>query len=115
MKSSLFDVVDPDGIIKSQVISTGNRTLQIALNGSDGPDISANKFIKSVRGAAVQHLAFATTDIFALSKRLQEQDFGILPQTRNYYDDVLARFDPDPALLAKMQAGNILYDEDEDG
>lgn len=114
-KSSLFDVVDPDGIIKSQVISTANRTLQIALNGSDGPDTSANKFIKSVRGAAVQHLAFSTTDIFALATRLQQHDFEILPQTRNYYDDVLARFDPDRALLAKMQAGNILYDEDEQG
>ncbi len=114
-KSPLFDVVDPDGIIKSQVISTGDRTVQIALNGSDAPQTRANRFLSSVRGAAVQHLAFATTDIFALSKWLQEQNFGILPQTRNYYDDVLARFDLDAALLEKIQAANILFDEDENG
>jgi 4-hydroxyphenylpyruvate dioxygenase len=114
-KSPLFDVVDPDGIIKSQIIKTENRTLQITLNGSDAPHTRANRFISSVRGPAVQHLAFATDDIFALAEMLQKQDFQILPQTQNYYEDVLARFDLDTDLLEKIRANNILYDEDEDG
>ena len=114
-KSPLFDVVDPDGIIKSQIINTEDRTLQITLNGSDGPHTRASRFISSVQGPAVQHLAFATTDIFALAESLQEQGFQILPQTQNYYDDVLARFDLDAGLLTTLRAHNILYDEDEDG
>ena len=114
-KSPLFDVVDPDGIIKSQIINTENRTLQITLNGSDAPQTRANRFISSVRGSAVQHLAFATDNIFALAERLEKQDFQILPQTQNYYEDVLARFDLDMGLLEKIKAHNILYDEDEDG
>ena len=114
-KSPLFDVVDPDGIIKSQIIRTEDGALQITLNGSDAPQTRANQFISSVRGAAVQHLAFATDDIFALAERLREQNFDILPQTRNYYDDVLARFDLDSDLLERIKASNILYDEDDDG
>ncbi len=114
-KSPQFDVVDPDGIIKSQVIGTANRKLQITLNGSDAPHTRANLFISSVRGAAVQHLALATDDIFALAERLHRENFGVLELPRNYYDDVLARFDLDPGLLERIQANNILYDEDDNG
>jgi 4-hydroxyphenylpyruvate dioxygenase len=114
-KSPLFDVVDPDGIIKSQIIKTANGALQITLNGSDGPDTRANRFISSASGPAVQHVAFATDDIFALAETLQQQGFQVLAQTQNYYDDVLARFDLDPDLLEKIRRYNILYDEDEGG
>lgn len=114
-KSPQVDVVDPDGLIKSQVISTADRAVQITLNGSDAPQTRANRFITSVHGAAVQHLAFATTDIFALAMKLQAVGFEVLAQTRNYYDDLLARFDLDADLLDKLRAYNILYDEDDDG
>lgn len=114
-KSPHFDVVDPDGIIKSQVISTANRTLQITLNGSDAPQTRASRFVSSVRGSAVQHIALATGNIFGLAETLREGNFEILPQTQNYYDDVLARFDLDPDFLEKIKRHNILYDEDEDG
>lgn len=114
-KSPLFDVVDPDGIIKSQIINTEDRTVQLTLNGSDAPYTRASRFISSVRGPAVQHIAFATDDIFALADMLQDQGFEVLPQTKNYYDDVLARFDLDPEFLARIKSRNILYDEDDGG
>jgi len=114
-KSPQFDVIDPDGIIKSQVVSTDDRALQITLNGSDAPRTRASRFVSSVRGSAVQHIALATGDIFGLAETLQKRNFQVLPQTRNYYDDVLARFDLDPGFLEKIKRFNILYDEDEDG
>jgi 4-hydroxyphenylpyruvate dioxygenase len=114
-KSPQVDVVDPDGLIKSQVISTGDGAVQITLNGSDAPHTRASRFVSTVRGAAVQHIAIATGDIFALAERLTAEGVEILPQTRNYYDDVLARFDLDPATLERIKAWNILYDEDEQG
>lgn len=115
LKSPLFDVVDPDGLIKSQVIRTEDRVLHLTLNGSDAPYTRASRFLSSVRGPAVQHVAFATNDIFALAERLWDQEFEILPQTRNYYDDVLARFDLDLDFLERLKAHNIMYDEDETG
>jgi len=114
-KSPQFDVVDPDGIIKSQVIGSANRKLQITLNGSDAPHTRANLFISSVRGAAVQHLALATSDIFALADRLRRENFDVLDLPQNYYDDVLARFDLAPDHLQRLQSNNILYDEDDNG
>jgi len=114
-KSPLFDVVDPDGIIKSQIIKTENRALQITLNGSDAPHTRASKFVDAVRGPAVQHIALATEDMFGLAENLRRENFEILPQTQNYYDDVLARFDLDTDFLEKIKRYNILYDEDEDG
>jgi len=115
LKSPLFDVVDPDGLIKSQVITMEDRRLHLTLNGSDAPYTRASRFVSSVRGPAVQHIAFATNEIFALAERLQEQNFEILAQTQNYYDDVLARFDLDPDFLKRLKSHNILYDETDDG
>lgn len=114
-KSPHVDVVDPDGLIKSQVIRTDTRALQITLNGSDAPHTSASRFVSSVRGSAVQHIAFATADIFGLAEDLRKKNFQILPQTQNYYDDLLARFDFDMAFLEKIKRYNILYDEDDGG
>jgi len=115
LKSPLFDVVDPDGLIKSQVITMEDRRLHLTLNGSDAPYTRASRFVSSVRGPAVQHIAIATDDIFALGERLRDQKFEILAQTQNYYDDVLARFDLDLDFLNKIKGLNILYDEDESG
>jgi len=52
-KSPDFNVVDPDGIIKSQVIKTDDRKLQSTLDGSDAPHTRASRFVSSVRGSAV--------------------------------------------------------------
>ncbi len=38
-----------------------------------------------------------------------------MPISRNYYDDVEARFGLDPGLADRLQAENILYDRDEHG
>jgi len=114
-KSPLFDVVDPDGIIKSQIIDTESRTVQITLNGSDAPHTRASRFVSSVRGPAVQHIALATGDIFGLAEILERRKFEVLPQSQNYYADVLARFDLDAEFLERMRRHNILYDEDDDG
>ena len=38
-----------------------------------------------------------------------------MPISANYYDDLLARFDLDPALVERMRALGILYDRTADG
>jgi 4-hydroxyphenylpyruvate dioxygenase len=39
----------------------------------------------------------------------------MLPIPENYYDDLEAKIDIDPALLANLQAHNVLYDRDDTG
>ena len=114
-KTPMVDVVDPSGIVRSQVIESDNDQFRLTLNGAENRRTLAGHFIAESFGSAVQHIAFATDDIFATAARLRENGFQPLPMHRNYYDDVEARFGLDPDLADRLQAENILYDRDERG
>ena len=114
-KSTMVDVIDPDGIIKSQVVAANDHSVQLTLNGSDATRTSAHQFASGGHGSAVQHLAFATDDAVSLAAHLKESGFQILPQTDNYYADISARFELPNLQLAQLRELDILYDEDENG
>ena len=114
-KSPMVDVIDPDGIVKSQVVATDNYEVQLTLNGSEAKHTRANNFRVNSYGATVQHIAFETENAIALAKELKSAGFNFLPQTENYYADLVARFDLSASLINELQQFNILYDEDEVG
>jgi len=60
-------------------------------------------------------VALATDDIFATAQALRDEGAAVLTIPANYYADIAARFGFDDALVARMQALGILYDEDADG
>jgi len=62
-----------------------------------------------------QHVAFATSDIFATSRALKERGAPMLKVSNNYYDDLDARFTLDPGLIDAMREFGILYDREEGG
>jgi 4-hydroxyphenylpyruvate dioxygenase len=112
-KTPMVDVADPDGLVRSQAVQSGG--LRVTLNGADARRTLAGRFVEETFGASVQHIAFATPDIFASAALLATRGFPVLRIGDNYYDDVEARFGLDPALVARMRAANILYDEDPGG
>ena len=114
-KRPMVDVFDPDGLVRSQVVESDDGALRITLNGADSHRTLAGRFLSESFGAPVQHIALATEDIFATVETLLARGFEPLPMPQNYYDDLAARFDFPPGLLARMQALNILYDEDRSG
>lgn len=114
-KSPMVDVIDPDGLVRSQVIESRDGLLRITLNGADTHRTLAGRFLSESFGASVQHIALATDDIFDTAKRLEGTGFEALPISANYYDDLAARFDFPPGLLERMKAANVLYDRDERG
>jgi 4-hydroxyphenylpyruvate dioxygenase len=114
-KSPMVDVFDPDGLVRSQVVASADGALRITLNGADSHRTLAGAFLAETFGASVQHLALATDDIFATLEELAGRGFEPLPMPQNYYDDLAARFDFPPGLLARMQAVNVLYDRDASG
>lgn len=63
----------------------------------------------------MQHVAFATDDIFETARAMRENGFEPLPMTGNYYTDLQARFGVDADRLEMMRDLNILYDEDANG
>ncbi|MFC4014106.1 bifunctional sugar phosphate isomerase/epimerase/4-hydroxyphenylpyruvate dioxygenase family protein [Nonomuraea purpurea] len=96
-----LELPDPYGLLRSRAMSSGGdvrMVLNLAQVGAgDTP---------------WQHIALAARDLTATARRLHAEHPGLLlPIPANYYDDLEARHDVDPAL---RELG-ILYDRDEDG
>jgi 4-hydroxyphenylpyruvate dioxygenase len=58
----------------------------------------------------VQHIAFASRDIFATARTLVANGVDLLPIPDNYYDDVQAKTDLAPATIDELKALNLLYE-----
>jgi 4-hydroxyphenylpyruvate dioxygenase len=114
-KAPMVDVIDPAGIVRSQAIESDDGALRLALNGAENSRTLAGRFMAESFGSGVQHLAFATSDIFATATALRAHGFQALALSRNYYDDVEARFGLAPELADRLRSENILYDRDEAG
>lgn len=114
-RAPMVDVIDPDGLVRSQAIKASGGAARITLNGAETHRTLAGRFLADSFGGAVQHVAFATDDIFATARRMATAGFEPLAMTGNYYTDLQARFGLDPARLAEMKTLSILYDEDADG
>lgn len=114
-KTPVVDIIDPSGVVRSQVIENEAGTLRITMNGAENRRTLAGHFIAEKFGSGIQHLAFSTDDIFATAERLRAKGFKPLPISPNYYDDVEARFGLEPELTERLKAENILYDRDGEG
>lgn len=114
-KSPMVDVVDPDGLVRSQALETADGAFRITLNGAETHRTMAGHFLADSFGASVQHIAFASDDIFATADAMAQRGFQPLAMSDNYYADLTARFDLAPEFLAQLKRGNILYDEDAQG
>ncbi|MEM5471821.1 TIM barrel protein [Hoeflea sp. AS60] len=114
-KTPMVDIIDPAGVVRSQVVENDTGTLRITLNGAENRNTLAGHFIAENFGSGTQHLAFATQDIFATADALKDRGFVSLSISPNYYDDVEARFGLDPDLTEALKSRNILYDCDDHG
>ncbi len=114
-KLPMVDVVDPAGLVRSQVIESDDGRFRLTLNGAESARTLAGHFIAESFGSSVQHVAFATDSIFGTAAALEERGFRTLPIPMNYYDDLDARFELDEEVMAALRRYNILYDHDVDG
>ncbi|HBF29393.1 bifunctional sugar phosphate isomerase/epimerase/4-hydroxyphenylpyruvate dioxygenase family protein [Rhizobium sp.] len=115
-RTSMVDVVDPGGLVRSQAIESPQQDgFRLTMNGAENRKTFAGKFLAEGFGSGIQHLAFTTDDIFATAKALRQRGFQALPISRNYYDDLEARFGLDPDLADMLRDNGILYDRDDKG
>lgn len=114
-KTPMVDIIDPAGVVRSQVVENDEGTLRITLNGAENRRTLAGHFIAETFGSGIQHLAFSTSDIFATAAALKRNGFCPLPISPNYYGDAEARFGLEPELAERLKEENILYDRDEHG
>lgn len=114
-KGPMVDVVDPAGLVRSQVIESPGGELRLTLNGAESHRTLAGRFIAETFGSSVQHIAFASSDIFATARVLRVNGLKSLQISRNYYDDLEARLGLDTAFLRRLEDNNLLYDRDAGG
>src|SRR4051812_42348054 len=92
-KTRVQDVLDPGGVVQSQVVKTPDGALRLVLNASQSQRTLASRFLDELFGSGVQHIALATRDIFATVDKLRANGVELLPIPENYYDDLEARTD----------------------
>lgn len=104
------ELTAPFGLIRSRSATDAAHTLRITLNtaplrrGSWAP-----------AAPSPQHVAFASDDVIASAQAMRALGAPVLKIPANYYDDLDARLDPPPELLATLRDHSILYDQDENG
>jgi len=114
-KSAAVEIADPVGLVHAQAIQSADRGFRVLLNSSAAPHTLVSRFLQAYGGAGVQHVSFATQDIYATAARLLSLGMEPLPIPENYYYDLGARFGLEDRVLERMAGLNILYDEDERG
>ena len=77
-KTPQLDVIDPGGIVRSQVVQTADGSLRIVLNASQSQQTLSSRFLTHYVGSGVQHIAFATDDIVATVRQLRAKGVGLL-------------------------------------
>ncbi len=112
-------VIDPGGVVQSQVIESGlggpGPGLRLVLNGSQSHRTLSARFLSDFFGSGVQHIAFATGDIIGTVERMRAAGVAMLKIPENYHDDLEARVDLPAERLERLRALGILYDRDEHG
>ena len=100
----------PFGIVRSRAVTGPDRAVRLALSvsllrrGDWSPGVPAP-----------QSIAFATDDAVATVRALRAAGAPLLAVPANYHDDLDARLELDPGLLADIRECGLLYDEDEHG
>lgn len=114
------EVPSPTGLVRSQVMLTGDRSVRLVLNlaplmqqdGATGPGSTSGT---GARRTYQEHIAFAVDDLVATARDCKARGLEFLQIPANYYEDLAARFGLAPDFLATLQELNLLYDRDADG
>jgi 4-hydroxyphenylpyruvate dioxygenase len=109
------ELADPYGAFYSRVIGAPDRSVRIPINIGDGGSTAAARFLETFGGGGVQQIALATDDLFAFVEKARADGVRFLTIPDNYYDDLSARFDLEPAVIARMRDLGILYDRSKTG
>ncbi|MBL8587279.1 MAG: sugar phosphate isomerase/epimerase and 4-hydroxyphenylpyruvate domain-containing protein [Methylobacteriaceae bacterium] len=112
-KGRQVGLLDPHGAVQSRVMRSADGAVRMAINASSAANSTTQRFLGEAMGAGYQHIAFACDDVFAVAGRLDRAFVLRIPPT--YYDILALRFDLDPALIERMRACDVLYDEDAGG
>ncbi|WP_286308366.1 sugar phosphate isomerase/epimerase and 4-hydroxyphenylpyruvate domain-containing protein [Agromyces mangrovi Wang et al. 2018] len=101
---SSADVPGPQGLVLSQVMRTADGVVRLPMN-----------LAPPTAPVPDRHVAVRCDDVVAAARAARAAGLDFLRIPTNYYDDLAAQFDLDPALLAELRELDLLYDRDGSG
>lgn len=104
------EVAAPFGLVRSRGVTTADRAVRLVLSASV---LRRGDWTPAVPDP--QHVAFATDDLVATARALRAAGAPLLAVPANYHDDLAARVELDPQLLADLREHGLLHDTDEHG
>ena len=102
------ELAAPGGLVRSRALAAAEGRVRIALNV---PALAGTRHGQ----AELQHVAFACGDALAAARAMRARGAPILEIPGNYYDDLEARYDLEPALLDALRELGVLYDRGDGG
>jgi 4-hydroxyphenylpyruvate dioxygenase len=109
------EVPSPSGLVRSQVMLTADRAVRLVLNLAPVIQQDGAEAGTAHRKTYQEHIAFAVDDLVETARAARGRGLDFLRIPANYYEDLDARFDLEPAFLATLREFNLLYDRDADG
>lgn len=106
---------DPYGLMKSRVLRSQNGQIRLPLNISDNQNTLVSRSMANYKGAGLQHIAFASDDIFETVAFMRQNGANLLDIPQNYYDDLQARFGLADDFINRLREHHLLYDADGNG
>ena len=107
-----FDIKGKATGLFSQAMIAPDGRIRIPLNESQDEASQIEEFIREYRGEGIQHLAFATDDIFATVEALRARGVRLQDTPDCYYEQVDARVPGHGEDLERLRRNRILIDGD---
>ena len=99
------ELAAPDGLVRSRAARSADGSVRFALSV---PVVGSG-------GVELQHVAFGCADVFACARAMRERGVPLLEIPGNYYDDLAARTELEPAVIERMRELGVLYEVGERG
>ncbi len=110
-----FDISTGRTGLTSDVIESPCGKIKVPINEATEPESQVQEFVKRMKGAGVQHLAFLTTDLLSTLKDLRKKDFRFLTVPHSYYEIVPTRVPGVTEDLTELERLGILLDGEGEG
>ena len=107
---AVTEVAAPYGLVRTRAVTDSERRVRLALSVAA---LRRGGWTPGVQEP--QYVAFATDDLVGTAKRLRAAGAPLLALPANYADDLEARFDLPPDLLAAVREHGLMYEEDAAG
>jgi 4-hydroxyphenylpyruvate dioxygenase len=107
---AVTEVAAPYGLVRTRAVTDPGRAVRLALSATT---LRRGGWAPGVPDP--QYVAFATDDVVATARAARAAGAPLLRLPANYADDLDARFDLTPELLAAVRELGLMYEEDDAG